>query len=46
VTVPAQAYTYHLLRRAIRRDALVIVMRGWWLWTLAVPELQACDDYW
>ena len=39
--VPSQAYTYHLLRRAIRRDALVIVMRGWRIWTLAVPELLA-----
>lgn len=41
VTLPSQRYGFWLVRRAIERDAVVIVMRGRDLWRVAVPELDA-----
>jgi hypothetical protein len=38
--VPSQRYGFHLLRRAIREGALVIVLRSESLWLRAVPELR------
>lgn len=39
IRLPSQSYTFALLRRAIRRDALILVTRGFNLWCGAVPEL-------
>lgn len=37
----SQAYSFHLVREAIDRGALVVLMRGKSQWTSAVPELIA-----
>lgn len=39
VRLPSQEYTFHLLRAAMRRRAVVILTRGERLWGSAVPEL-------
>lgn len=38
--VPSQEYNFALLRGAIKRDAVIVVMRARDLWFDAVPELQ------
>lgn len=35
----SQLYSFHLLRKAMKRKAVIIVMRSWRLWSAAVPEL-------
>jgi hypothetical protein len=37
--LPSQHFSFELLRRAMRRDALVLCMRGYRYWCGAVPEL-------
>lgn len=37
--LPSQHFSFELLRRAMRRDALVLCMRGYRYWSGAVPEL-------
>jgi len=37
--LPSQHFSFDLLRRAMRRDALVLCMRGFRYWSGAVPEL-------
>ncbi len=39
ITLPSQRYTFAAVRRALDRDAVVIAMRGWRYWSVAVPEL-------
>lgn len=39
IRLPSQSYTFGLLTRAIERDALILVTRGFNLWCGAVPEL-------
>jgi hypothetical protein len=41
--VPSQEYGFHLAGEAIRRRAVVIVMRSRRLWEAAVPQLAAYD---
>lgn len=44
VRVPSQEFSFNLVRRAIKRKAAIIVVRGWSHWTGAVPELVAEGD--
>lgn len=37
--LPSQAFTFEVLRNALRRNAVVIAMRGMKIWLGAVPEL-------
>jgi len=37
--VSSQNYSFHLVRSALARNALVVVMRSWRLWSNAIPEL-------
>jgi hypothetical protein len=39
VAIPSQRYSFSLVRKAIERDAEIVVMRSWRLWSLAIPEL-------
>ncbi len=39
LTLASQAYSFSLVRRAMERDAEVVVMRSWRLWVAAIPEL-------
>ncbi len=39
VTLPSQLYSFHLVREAMRRDAVVVVVRAWREWQVAVPGL-------
>jgi hypothetical protein len=39
-TVPSQEYTFELVREAIKRGALIIIMRSQKLWEKKVPELK------
>lgn len=39
LSLPSQRFTFGILERAIRRNAIVIVMRAVRLWQSAVPEL-------
>lgn len=41
--VPSQEYGFHLAREAIRRRAVIIVMRSRRLWQAAVPELDTYE---
>lgn len=38
--VPSQDYTFHLVREALKRDAIIVVLRGQQLWRKAIPELE------
>jgi hypothetical protein len=38
--LPSQAYTIHLVRRAIDRDAQFLIMRAGSIWLDLVPELR------
>ncbi len=40
VTLPSQHYGFELVRRAVRRNAVIVVVRGYDLWRVAVPELN------
>jgi hypothetical protein len=40
VTLPSQWYGFALVTRAIHRGAIIIAMRGWRDWTIAVPGLR------
>jgi hypothetical protein len=37
--LPSQEYGFHLVRQAVLRNAVVVVMRSLKLWQAAVPEL-------
>jgi hypothetical protein len=39
--VPSQQFTFALVRQALERGALVIVMRKWDAWRTAVPDLSS-----
>ncbi|MBL8753285.1 MAG: hypothetical protein JNK15_08295, partial [Planctomycetes bacterium] len=39
----SQRYAFHLLRRAMMRGAMVVVLRGARLWFAAVPRLRAYE---
>jgi len=39
IRIPSQQFTFHLLRQAIERNALVVCARMWKPWICAVPEL-------
>jgi hypothetical protein len=41
LSLPSQAYTFELLRAALRRGAYVVVMRARRLWLQSVPELAS-----
>ncbi len=41
-SLPSQAYGFALVRAAIRRNALVLVMRSQRAWYRSVPELAGC----
>lgn len=41
--VPSQEYGFYLARRAVRRGAVVIIMRSQRLWHAAVPELESYE---
>jgi len=41
MVLPSQHYGFHLLRQAMGRGAVVVLMRGRRLWYAAVPELQS-----
>lgn len=41
VQVPSQNYSFGLVRQALYREAVIIVLRGRRLWFAAVPELQS-----
>lgn len=41
--IPVQEYTFELLRSAMRRKALIVVMRSYRIWADAVPELKQYD---
>lgn len=43
--VPSQQYVFSLLREALSRGALIVVMRSIRLWLNAVPELNAAPSY-
>lgn len=38
--LPSQEYGFELVRNALGRNAIVVVMRGWKFWRAAVPELE------
>jgi hypothetical protein len=40
VTLPSQRYGFALVRHAIERGAVIIVMRGLHAWQVAVPQLE------
>ncbi|MCH7585464.1 MAG: hypothetical protein IH941_09990 [Acidobacteria bacterium] len=42
-TLPSQGYSFSLVRNAISRDALIVVMRKYRSWIKAVPELEAAN---
>ena len=37
--VPSQEYSFYLVRKAMQRNATIIIMRSYKLWTSAIPEL-------
>jgi hypothetical protein len=37
--LPSQQFTFELLRRAIKRGAVIVCVRGFREWVVAVPEL-------
>ncbi len=39
-TLPSQEYSFHLVRKAIKRGKTIVMMRSEKLWTEAVPELK------
>jgi hypothetical protein len=39
--LPSQAYGFHLVREAMKREAVIVLMRGRKRWLAAVPELEA-----
>jgi hypothetical protein len=39
VTLPTQWYTFDVVRAAIERNALIVILRAEWFWLSAVPEL-------
>jgi hypothetical protein len=41
LVLPSQAYSFDLVRSAITRHAVIVVMRGESLWLKAIPELQS-----
>ncbi|MCG3179572.1 MAG: hypothetical protein BIFFINMI_01910 [Phycisphaerae bacterium] len=41
LAVPSQQYSFDLVRSAIRREAMIVIMRSEALWHRAVPELQS-----
>ena len=41
VQLPSQQYSFHLVRSALQRNALVVCLRSWNLWRAAIPELTA-----
>ena len=38
--IPSQAYTFWLVRQAIQRESIIILMRSHALWNAAIPELS------
>ena len=38
--LPSQEYSFHLVRQAINRNAIIVLMRSKKLWFSAVPELE------
>lgn len=41
IRVPSQAYSFSLVRAALRREALIVLMRAERLWLETIPELAA-----
>ena len=39
--VPSQEYSFHLVRQAMRRDAVIVLMRSAKTWLGVVPELES-----
>jgi len=37
--IPSQNYSFNLVRNSIKRNAIILVGRGWKLWCSAIPEL-------
>lgn len=40
----SQQYNFHLVRKAIERDAIIVIQRGERLWKEAIPELEKIDN--
>ena len=40
----SQQYNFHLVRKAIERDAIIVIQRGERLWKEAIPELEKLDN--
>lgn len=41
--LPSQEYGFHLVRKAIDREALIVVMRSYKRWLSAVPEIESAN---
>ena len=41
----SQKYSFYLLRKAIKRDTLIVIMRSRKIWLENVPELEKCNYY-
>ena len=41
--LPSQEYAFHLVRLAVRRRAVVVLLRAKRLWLAALPDLQAYE---
>ena len=42
-TLPSQEYSFHLVRKAINRNALILILRSVQFWLKAVPDLMNFD---
>lgn len=45
ISIPSQAYSFHLVQEAMKRNALVIQMRSRRVWQNAIPELSDYRHY-
>jgi hypothetical protein len=43
--VSSQAYSWHLVKEGLKRNAIIILMRSKDLWFSAVPELEGYQNY-
>jgi hypothetical protein len=39
VTLPSQWFSFDLVKRAVEREAVILITRGWRVWPVAVPTL-------
>jgi hypothetical protein len=43
--LPSQSFGFDVVRQAMERDAVIVAMRSFKKWSLAVPELTGYDNY-